>query len=132
MRQYTCQARSLASCAGRAFTPMVVASSFYDKTVTANLFPRQLPILSGVPVADSHSPQKKDPDRSEACSPPGYMRSPPSQEQIQIITSAIGKPTPKAPPIINANAESKLSSAWTSRLDIPILHQAPTSTARRP
>jgi hypothetical protein len=49
-----------------------------------------------------------------------------------MITNAIGKPTTKAPPIIDANAESKLSSAWTSRLDIPSLHQAPTSTARRP
>ena len=49
-----------------------------------------------------------------------------------MITNAIGKPTTKAPPIINANAESKLSSAWTSRLYIPSLHQAPTNTARRP
>jgi hypothetical protein len=49
-----------------------------------------------------------------------------------MIINAIGKPTTRAPPIINANAESKLSSAWTSRLDIPSLHQAPTSTPRRP
>ena len=55
-----------------------------------------------------------------------------SQEQTQIITSAIGRPTPNAPPTINANAESKLSSAWTERLDMPLLHRAPTSTARRP
>jgi hypothetical protein len=55
-----------------------------------------------------------------------------SQEQTQIITSAIGRPTPNAPPTINANAESKLSSAWTARLDMPLLHRAPTSTARRP
>ena len=42
-----------------------------------------------------------------------------------MITNAIGKPTTKAPPIINANAESKLSSAWTARLDMPLLHRAP-------
>jgi hypothetical protein len=33
------------------------------------------------------------------------------QEQSQIIKSAIGRPTPRAPPIIIANAESKLGSA---------------------
>ncbi len=49
-----------------------------------------------------------------------------------MITNAIGTPTTKAPPIINANAESKFSSAWTSRLYIRSLHQAPTSTTRRP
>ena len=50
-----------------------------------------------------------------------------------MITSAIGRPIPKAPPIICTNAESKLSSSWTStRFDIPLLHRAPTSTARRP
>jgi hypothetical protein len=38
-----------------------------------------------------------------------------------MIISAIGRPTPRAPPIINANAESKLSSAWTSRFDIALL-----------
>jgi two-component system, chemotaxis family, CheB/CheR fusion protein len=31
--------------------------------------------------------------------------------------------------IINASAESKFSSDWTKRLDIPLLHRAPTSTA---
>jgi hypothetical protein len=49
-----------------------------------------------------------------------------------MITSAMGSPTPKVPPIVNANAESKFASAWTIRLDIPLLHQAPTSIARRP
>ena len=50
-----------------------------------------------------------------------------------MITSAIGRPIPKAPPIICTNAESKLSSSWTStRFDIPLLRRAPTSTARRP
>ena len=50
-----------------------------------------------------------------------------------MITSAIGRPTPKAPPIICTNDESKLSSAWTTTcLDIPLLHRAPTSTARYP
>jgi hypothetical protein len=32
------------------------------------------------------------------------------QEQSQIINSVSGRPTPKAPPTVNANAESKLSS----------------------
>src|SRR6266699_6596433 len=33
-----------------------------------------------------------------------------SQEQIQMITNAIGRPAPNAPPISNANAESKFVS----------------------
>jgi hypothetical protein len=33
------------------------------------------------------------------------------QEQIQIITRAIGRPTAKVPAIVNANAESKFASA---------------------
>ena len=54
------------------------------------------------------------------------------QEQAQIITSAIGRPAPKAPTIINVNAESKFASAWISRPDIPLLRRAPTGIARRP
>ena len=54
------------------------------------------------------------------------------QEQTQIITSAIGRPAPKAPTIINVNAESKFASACISRPDIPLLRQAPTGIARRP
>ena len=45
-----------------------------------------------------------------------------------MITSAIGRPTPNAPPIINTNAESKLSSAWTARLDMSLLHRAPRAS----
>jgi hypothetical protein len=44
------------------------------------------------------------------------------QEQIQTITIATGKATPNAPPIINANAESKFASACTSCPDMPLLH----------
>ena len=47
-----------------------------------------------------------------------------------MITTAIGRPTPKAPPITSENAESKLSSAWTARLDMPLLHRAPQSVRR--
>ena len=54
------------------------------------------------------------------------------QEQTQIITSAIGRPAPKAPTIINVNAESKFASAWISRPDMPLLRRAPTGIARRP
>jgi len=54
------------------------------------------------------------------------------QEQSQIIKSAIGRPTPNAPPIIIANAESKLGSACICRPDMPLLHRAPTGIARRP
>ena len=93
-----------------------------------------------VPLAAQPSERKREsfsPKSNARITVPGTSARPApwlvgSQEQTQIITSAIGRPTPNAPPTINANAESKLSSAWTSRLDIPILHQAPTSTARRP
>jgi hypothetical protein len=56
----------------------------------------------------------------------------PFQEQIQIIKSAIGKATPKVPAIVSANAESKFTSAWTTRLDIPLLHRAPTGISPSP
>jgi hypothetical protein len=36
------------------------------------------------------------------------------QEQSQIITSAIGRPVPKAPPIISANRESRFASQGIS------------------
>ena len=36
-----------------------------------------------------------------------------------MITSVIGNPTLNAPPITNANAESKFVSALNSRLDMP-------------
>jgi hypothetical protein len=82
---------------------------------------------------ESFSPKSDAPDhRARYIRPPGTMARGGSQEQTQIITNAIGRPTPNAPPTINANAESKLSSAWTARLDMPLLHRAPTSTARRP
>jgi hypothetical protein len=49
-----------------------------------------------------------------------------------MITSAIGTPAAKAPPIINANAESKLGSARTPRLDTTLLREPPRAFARRP
>ncbi len=49
-----------------------------------------------------------------------------------MITSVIGKPTPNAPPIINANAESKFASPCTLRPTMPLLRRIPTGTARRP
>ena len=36
-----------------------------------------------------------------------------AQEQIQMITAVTGRATPKAPPIINANADNKFASACT-------------------
>jgi hypothetical protein len=44
------------------------------------------------------------------------------QEQSQMMITVKGTPTPRVPPIINANAESKLSSARNSRLDMTLLH----------
>jgi hypothetical protein len=93
-----------------------------------------------VPLAAQPSERKREsfsPKSNARITVPGTSARPApwlvgSQEQTQIITSAIGRPTPNAPPTINANAESKLSSAWTARLDMPLLHRAPTSTARRP
>jgi len=52
------------------------------------------------------------------------------QEQIQMITMAIGRAAPNAPPIIKANADSRFASACTSYLDIPLLHRAPAPWAR--
>jgi hypothetical protein len=52
------------------------------------------------------------------------------QEQIQMITMVIGKATPNAPPIINANADSRFASACTSCPDMPLLHRAPAPQAR--
>jgi hypothetical protein len=49
-----------------------------------------------------------------------------------MITSAIGKPTPNAPPIINANAVSRFASARTIRSAILLLRRAPAGIARRP
>jgi hypothetical protein len=54
------------------------------------------------------------------------------QEQTQIINNAIGKAIPKVPAIVSANAESKFASAWTTRLDIPLLHRAPTGISPSP
>jgi hypothetical protein len=54
------------------------------------------------------------------------------QEQTQMITSAIGTPAATAPPIIIANAESKLGSASTPRLDTTLLREPPRAFARRP
>jgi hypothetical protein len=47
-----------------------------------------------------------------------------------MITMVIGKATPNAPPIINANADSKFASARTSCPDMPLLHRAPAPQAR--
>jgi hypothetical protein len=49
-----------------------------------------------------------------------------------MITSVIGKPTPNAPPIINANAESKFASARSIRPAMLLLRRAPAGIARRP
>jgi hypothetical protein len=49
-----------------------------------------------------------------------------------MITSAIGKPTTNAPPIVNANAESRFSADCNSCEDMSLLHRAPTGMARRP
>jgi hypothetical protein len=54
------------------------------------------------------------------------------QEQSQIITSAIGRPLPKAPPIISANPESRFASHGISRSYIPLLHRAPTGIRPSP
>jgi len=49
-----------------------------------------------------------------------------------MITSAIGNPTPNAPPIINANAESKFASARTIRPAMLFFRRTPrASPARR-
>jgi hypothetical protein len=48
-----------------------------------------------------------------------------SQEQIQMITMVKGKATPNAPPMIIANADRKLASAFTSCPDMPLLHGSP-------
>jgi hypothetical protein len=42
-----------------------------------------------------------------------------------MITSVIGKPTPNAPPIIKANAESKFASHCTLRRAMPLLRLIP-------
>jgi hypothetical protein len=55
-----------------------------------------------------------------------------AQEQSQIINSAIGRPVPKAPPIISANAESRFASHGISRSYIPLLHRAPTGIRLSP
>jgi hypothetical protein len=49
-----------------------------------------------------------------------------------MITSAIGTPAAKAPPIIIAKAESKLGSTSTPRLDTTLLREPPRAFARRP
>ena len=49
-----------------------------------------------------------------------------------MITSAIGKPTTNAPPIVNANAESRFSADCNSCEDMSLLHRAPTGMPRRP
>jgi hypothetical protein len=47
------------------------------------------------------------------------------QEQIQMITMVKGRATPTAPPIVNANADSRFASACSSFTDMPLLHRAP-------
>ena len=49
-----------------------------------------------------------------------------------MITSAIGKPITNAPPIVNANAETRFSADCNSCEDMSLLHRAPTGIARRP
>jgi hypothetical protein len=49
-----------------------------------------------------------------------------------MITSAIGTPVAKAPPMIIANAENRLGSTSTPRLDTTLLREPPRAFARRP
>jgi hypothetical protein len=49
-----------------------------------------------------------------------------------MITSAIGKPIANAPPIVNANAETRFSADCNSCEDMSLLRRAPTGMARRP
>jgi hypothetical protein len=46
------------------------------------------------------------------------------QEQIQMITMVKGRATPTAPPIVNANADSRFVSACASFPDMLLLHRA--------
>jgi len=48
-----------------------------------------------------------------------------------MITAVMGRATPKAPPIINANADSKFASACTSYPAMPLLHRSPGPRAGR-
>ena len=50
------------------------------------------------------------------------------QEQIQMITSAIGKPILNAPPMIIANAESRFPSARTVLPAMTLLHEPPRAS----
>ncbi|WP_298110198.1 hypothetical protein [Bradyrhizobium sp.] len=50
-------------------------------------------------------------------------------EQIQMITIVMGTAAPKAPPIINANADSRFASAGPSFPDMPLPHRAPAPRA---
>jgi hypothetical protein len=52
------------------------------------------------------------------------------QEQIQMITIAIGRAAPNAPPIINMNADSKFASACTSCPDMPLLPSSPSPAGK--
>ncbi len=54
-----------------------------------------------------------------------------SQEQIQMITAVIGRATPKAPAIVNSNADSKFALARASYPDMPLLHRSPGPRAGR-
>jgi hypothetical protein len=47
-----------------------------------------------------------------------------------MINMVIGRAAPNAPPIIQANADSRFASARTSYPDIPLLHRAPAPCAR--
>ena len=75
-----------------------------------------LPICLGIDALLSRGYFRAAPDGSDAATALRCVRTYArllrrrGQEQNQIITNVIGKPTPKAPPIVNANAESKLSS----------------------
>jgi hypothetical protein len=52
------------------------------------------------------------------------------QEQIQMITMVKGRAMPTAPPIVNANADSRFASACSSFPDMLLLHRAPAPQAR--
>ena len=59
----------------------------------------------------------------------GALSSMRRHEQIQMITIVMGTAAPKAPPIINANADSRFASAGPSFPDMPLLHRAPAPRA---
>lgn len=90
--------------------------------------------FEGADVLRTAKPRRRKPFAPGATSAlPIVQRSAETvQEHSQMITNAIGRPAPKAPAIISANAESKFASGCISRPDMPLLHQAPTGIRPSP